>query len=237
MSFDINISNASKTLKQFIKAHGGDVKHSEILELLAGICGFSSYRALKACTKEPGVDDALSQAENASHSPRSENAAASRALEDANKVVFRSTAVDWQLADNPDISLAEVPASKRTPYDVIFEQQGSQFRLLLKPVGTHLDNFEGRAVLDCLVEINEGVPCLHLTNDPADTMLVSVFATGEGLLLRPNEELVRARQASLSGAFQSLLRNACENSSDRDSAFVALMDTAKKYAVTAESED
>ena len=70
MSFDINISNASKTLKQFIKAHGGDAKHSEILELLAGICGFSSYRALKACTKEPGVDDALSQdAENASHPP------------------------------------------------------------------------------------------------------------------------------------------------------------------------
>ena len=227
MNVQINTTKAAQSFKSFIKAHGGDAQHSEILEMLAGVCGFDSYRAM-AATPVSRSEVALVVPANA---PASQKDFSLRNLEDESRVVFRSSAVDWQLADMPDISLGDLPAAHRTKYDVVLEGCGDQFRLLLKPEGTNLDNFDGRPVLDMLIEINEGVPCVHMTNDPNDAMLLTVFATGKGLLVRPDDgEWARARNVSLPAELKEVYKASCDIGFDKENAFVVLLDTAAKYA-------
>jgi hypothetical protein len=153
-----------------------------------------------------------------------------RLIESPAYVVFRSSAVDWQLVENPDISLEELPLNQRQKFDVIVEASPSQFRLLVKPEGTHLDNFEGKPVLDILLEINGGVPCVHLTNDPADVMLLSVFANAQGLVVRPEDgEWLCANDYSVPKALKRSVLTHCDESA-LNNCYVAILDTQKKYA-------
>lgn len=227
MQVQVNVKTAAKRLTQFIKEVGGDVKHSDVLELIAEIGGYDSYRAMLAVSPQDAmpVDQA---AEVKASTPES---AGVRLLENPERVVFSATAVDWQLAGNTERSLDEVPAENRTPYDFIVEQEGSsQFRVLLKPAGVHLDNFEGQNVLDMLIEINEGRPCVHMTNDPADVMLVTVFATGEGLLVREDGgEWMRGDSHNAPAGLVALALETGRGSDLRE-AHLAVLDTAAKYA-------
>jgi hypothetical protein len=221
MNVQVNIKAATTRVKSFLSSHGGSAKHSEVLELVAGMCGFDSYRAMKAVSaKEEYSGVRLSVA------PGPDGL---RPLEDENRVVHRSTAVDWQLAGNPNISLDIVPQELRRKYDVVVEEYEQQFRVLLKPVGVGLDNFDGTPVLDMLVEISEGVPCVHITNDPADGMLVSVFATEQGLLVRPGDgEWMSAASERVPAVLLELAKEACGEKYVKDS-YVAVLDTAEKY--------
>lgn len=227
MQIQVNVKTAAKRVTQFIKDAGGEAKHSDILELIAEIGGYDSYRAMLAASSEGKlpVDQAV-DAKVPAHGD-----AEVRLLENPERVVFSATAVEWQLAGKTERSLEEVPQENRTPYDFIVEQEGSsQFRVLVKPVGVHLDNFEGRNVLDMLIEINEGRPCVHLTNDPADVMLVTVFATGEGLLVR--EDGGEWMRGDDSNAPASLVALATEvgRGSDLSEAHLAVLNTADKYS-------
>jgi hypothetical protein len=217
MNVQVNTQAATSRIKNFIKAHGGDAKHSEVLELVAGICGFDSYRAMKAVSETAAcTSPILGQVRG-------------RQLEDPQCVVYKTTAVDWQLAGNPEIGFEDLPANHRTKYDVVFEQYGDQFRILVKPEGVDVDTFDGRAVLDMMLEIDNGVPCVHMTNDPADAVLVSVFSTEQGLLVRPDDgEWMRADQYEVPAVLNQLANKVC-NPAELDGAYVSLLDTAKKY--------
>lgn len=226
MNVQVNIKAATARVKSFLAAHGGDAKHSEVLELVAGMCGFDSYRAMKAISEAPAYDGPIiGQIRKTTWDDKHEK----RTLEDDKHVVFRSTAVDWELGQNPDIGFDEVPEVRRQKYDVVLEDFGCQFRFLVKPVGVGLDNFDGKAVLDMMVEINEGLPCIHITNDPADAMLVSVFATEMGLLIRPDDaEWLRADSFGVPGVLSELAKEAC-GEADMHKSYVAVLDTAEKY--------
>lgn len=227
MNVQVNIKAATARVKAFLASHGGDAKHSEVMELVAGMCGFDSYRAMKAVTEKGEYSGVRAIAE--------QGKGESRSLEDESRVVFRSTALDWQLADNPNISLDEVPEEFRRKYDVIVEQYGYQFRMLLKPVGVDIDNFDGQPVLDVLVEINQGVPCLHMTNDPADEMLLTVFSTEKGLLVRPGDgDWMSAGAIGVPAVLSELAKEAC--GADYVNSYVALLDTAEKYRDESEPE-
>jgi hypothetical protein len=226
MQVQVNVKTAAKRVKQFIEAAGGETTHSEILELIAEVGGFDSYRALQAAsTKAP---KAVAQVPELGESTSLD--AGVRLLENPASVVFSATAQDWQLDGKQAVSVDEVPAENRTKYDFIVEQDGSQFRVLMKPEGVHLDNFEGRAVLDMLVEINEGLPCVHMTNDPADVMLVTVFATGEGLLVREDGgEWMRADDHGAPDNLVALAEETCRGS-ELSEVHLAVLDTADKYS-------
>lgn len=219
MNIQLDIKNTAKSIESFLTAHGGEAQHGEVLELIAKIAGFTNYRALKAqedTTTKPRINTTVSTSEI-------------RTLESDKYVVFRAEAVDWQLAYDSDIGLDEVPAHHRTTFDVIMEQQGSQFRVLMKPKGVHLDNFDGNPVLDVLLEINHGVPCVHLTNDPADEMLVTVFATKLGLVVRPDGgEWLPAHHSRVPGDLEVFTREVT-SANELEDTYVVVLDTKAKY--------
>lgn len=220
MQVQVNVKAAAKRIKKFIEAAGGTTAHSDVLELVSEVCGFDSYRALQAASTKVAKSSAVSV-------PAATPSQDGRPLESASSVVFATTAVDWQVAGNPGISFDMVPRESRGVYDFIVEQDGSQFRVLMKPVGVNLDNFPGRAVLDMMVEINEGLPCVHMTNNPADEMLATVFATGHGLLIRQDGgEWMRGDSVDAPEAFSSLLDDLGSNDHE---VHLAVLDTAEKY--------
>jgi hypothetical protein len=226
MNVNINIKSATACLKSFVKNSGGQAQHSEVLELLAKMCGFDCYRAMKAQTEGGAklITAIQGQIRHTTAAP-----AAGQLLEDPKHVVYRSTAVDWRLADDPNIGLDEVPQEQRRKYDFIVEEYGSQFRVMVKPDGANIESYAGQPVLDMLVEVNEGVPCVHLTNDPSDAMLLTVFGTGEGILARPDDGVWGNASRDLPETLSKLVSSAC-NDNERHKALVCVLDTGEKYA-------
>jgi len=219
MNVQVNAKAAAARIKGFMNAHGGDAQHSEILELVAGVCGFDSYRAMKAFEDQSAPSNAVVQVAPVDGRP----------LETAERVVFRTSTTDWQLAQNPNISLDEVPQERRKKYDVIVEDEGHALRVLVKPEGIGLDNFQGHPVLDMLIEINEGLPCVHMTNDPADSMVLTVFATAAGLLARPDDsELMPTNDLRAPEMLRDLARAVCHPEELSETTLLVL-DTAEKY--------
>jgi hypothetical protein len=83
----------------------------------------------------------------------------------------------WELEQGE----TELPQHYRRLYCLELSRSDKQLYVNLKPS----DSTEG-AQLTLTVEVNRGLPCVHLGNDIHGEMLVSVFATKEGLYLRPN---------------------------------------------------
>lgn len=198
MQVNINIKKAARLLSQFIASKGGDVtKHCETLELLAQMCGFDSYRAYQAAAEK---------------------------AEAASKVVIEKTIVDWQIGQG--LSPEELPEHQRGKYTLKLEEEGSQFRLMIHPQGLDPMKLDGQNVMDMLIEINDGLPCVHLTNDPYDEMLLTVFATRDGLYVRRDGgETVSPPYAE--GAVAEALKRNDDAWSD---VWIVALDTAKKYA-------
>jgi hypothetical protein len=225
MNVNINIKSATACLKSFVEKSGGQAQHSAVLELLAKMCGFDCYRAMKAQADGSAnlVTPIQGQIRHTTAAP-----VAGQSLEDPTHVVYRATAVDWRLADDPKIGLDEVPQEQRRKYDFIVEEYGSQFRVMLKPEGIDMDSFPGQPLLDMLVEVNEGVPCVHLTNDPSDAQLLTVFGTSEGILARPDDGQWGTASRDLPDSLSKLVDSACDPR-ERHSAQVCILDTGKKY--------
>lgn len=170
MNIQMNASNAASSIMDFVRQCGGTIKLAQAREFTAKLGGYTSYRAMRGAKQQATATSA-----------KSTKPLDPRALESEQYVVHRSVAQDWRISDN---GVSEpVPLRHQSNYDIIFEKCGSQYRLLVKPVDVNYDNYGNEPVLDLLVEINEGVPCVHLTNDP-DYMLMSVFSTGSGLVVR-----------------------------------------------------
>jgi len=225
MNVNINIKSATACLKSFVEKSGGQAQHSAVLELLAKMCGFDCYRAMKAQAEGGAnlVTPIQGQIRHTTAAP-----GAGQLLEDPKHVVYRSTAVDWRLADDPTIGLDEVPQEQRRKYDFIVEEYGSQFRVMVKPEGIDLESFPGQPLLDMLVEVNEGVPCVHLTNDPSDAQLLTVFGTSEGILARPDDGEWGTASRDLPETLSKLVDSACDPR-ERHAAQVCVLDTGKKY--------
>ena len=210
MNVQVNTNKAVSAVKAFLQSHGGEAKHSEVLELVANICGFQNYRAMAAVTGETsrGTKKTVASSEQG------------RAIENEENVVFRATVEDWNKDEHPNSPV----------YDIIFENNGENFRVLMKPQGTHLDNFQGHPVLDVNFEVNDGVPCAHMTNDVADSMAVSVFGTGGGLLVRPDDgEWMTADSSGVPAVLGELAQEACLDK-ELHTAYAAVIDTKEKYS-------
>lgn len=227
MNVNIDIKNAASSILQFVKGHGGNSQRSEVLELLAKVCGFDCYRALKAAEDSKDsmqITPVQGQIRQSTFMP-----VKGRTLEDPARVVFRAPTMDWELAEQSEEDRQDFPAERRTRYDFLVEEFGHQFRVLLKPEGVGLDNFEGQPVLDMLIEINDGVPCVHMTNDPADAMLLTVFASGEGIVARPDDGHWGTATRDLPPVLTGLVTRNCD-ARERYKSQVCVLDTHAKYA-------
>lgn len=100
---------------------------------------------------------------------------------------YQGPMFDWQVFDN---GLDAVPEALRQRYEMTLKQakSGSQFYLDIAPLHKEIEELDGRPQLGVIVEVNQGVPCVHLTNSIYGDQVLSVFATEDGLYLRPEAQ-------------------------------------------------
>lgn len=186
MNVQVNAKSAAKSILEFVQQCGGEAKNTQALELVARICGFSSYRAMNAVSQRDSVPSKVVAPP-----------VSTRLIETPGRVAFRSPMIDWEWDENRDAGLDFIPERRRTQFELVFEDFSPQFRVSIRPVGVDLDTYHGKPILDMQLEINDGVPCVHLSNDPGGEMLMSVFGTGPGLVIRQDtENHVRVAKAS-----------------------------------------
>lgn len=189
MQVQVNPQVAARNIAEFIKSHGGNARHTEVLELMARVCGFTTYRALKAAAETPS--------ESKNTGPTAGVKADPDLLEDPQRVVHRQSLVEWDEDDN------RVPGRD---FEFVLEAFEGCLRMMVKEKGVNLKTVAGTALLDMMVEINQGVPCVHLTNDP-NALLMSAFATEAGMYFRPEEEVPIAAEDA-SGKLRPLVKAA-----------------------------
>jgi hypothetical protein len=204
MNVQVNAKSAAKSVLEFVQKSGGNAKNTEALELVARICGFDSYRAMRAVSQR---DEAPSKVVK---QPLS-----TRLIEEPGRVAFRSPMIDWEWDENPNAGLEFIPERRRGKFEVVVEDFSPQFRISVRPVGIDLDNYHGKPVLDLQLEIDDGVPSIGISNDPAGEMLLKVYGAGAGLVVRQEEgENMRIGEAPTS-LYELARRNGGEYLSDQ----------------------
>lgn len=110
------------------------------------------------------------------------------------------TVMDWRVSEGEP--LEKLPPHHRDAYNLRITKSRHQAFLDL----TNLRG-ENEAQMAVYVEINEGLPCLHIASSLYDDPLLSIFSTKEGLYVRadaaaPNlAKNLRGQMAQLSGDF------------------------------------
>lgn len=107
------------------------------------------------------------------------------------QIYYEGLIYDWRLGANGDNDIDYMPDHHRTPYKIEISNNGphsSQFLLRMAPEHDSPDDIDGRPQIDIFVEINEGVPCLHMSPYFYDgEAAISVFAAeGQKLVVRNN---------------------------------------------------
>jgi len=123
--------------------------------------------------------------------------------------------VDWAIDANKTALLKfreDIPAHRKGVYRMEMFDHGNQFRAVIAPRHRTPEEFDAKKLncLDLSFEVNEGVPCVHITNDTYGDMVLSIFGTNEGLLVRRQSDTLRFETganhplAKLVGAEQDL---------------------------------
>lgn len=183
MQVQVNPQVAARNIAEFIKSHGGNAQHMEVLELMARVCGFTSYHALKV------ADQSQKQA-GSSAAPASNAAQGDHTLQKSSKFAHQQLMGEWN------------DKSERVPgpeYNVDVGCSPSCVHLTVK--GTDAN---GATRLDVLVEIQNGVPCAHLTND-AGGILLSAFANSAGMYFK-HEDGIMLEAGKAKGSLATLAK-------------------------------
>jgi hypothetical protein len=169
MYVNVNPASMARAIQGFVRAAGGEASYSSALELVAHMSGFDAYRAQKAYAEANARKD---------------------------DIVFETVLHAWD--EGEEQGKPSQVERRKEAYRFQVEKFGDQLRLSIAPEDVKdLMASDGRNVLDVMLEINQGLPCLHMTNDPAGEMLLSVFGHAGGLLVREDEgKLEDARDAN-----------------------------------------
>lgn len=104
--------------------------------------------------------------------------------------LFEGFVQDWRVKDKVD-----VPVAEQTVYEAKVNRGGDQFYLDFAPPHRNPEELEGTPALSLVAEINEGLPCVHLSNNLYGDIVLTIFLTAEGLFLRPAGRLTPAGYA------------------------------------------
>lgn len=96
------------------------------------------------------------------------------------RALVNTTAFDWRVQEGH--KLDDIPAHHRNAYNLRVAQDGYQVYVDIEPKAKEDD-----AQLSLFIEINEGLPCVHMTHKIFGDMVLSVFATKEGLYCRSGD--------------------------------------------------
>ncbi len=102
----------------------------------------------------------------------------------AEHLLYEGPMLDWRVQEGFD--LAELPAHQRTRYDVRVNRSGHQLYVDIAVPHQTPEDLDGTDQLSLFIEVNEGRPCVHLTNSRYGDQVLTVFAVRDGLYLRPD---------------------------------------------------
>lgn len=100
------------------------------------------------------------------------------------QLLYEGPMLDWRVQEGFD--LAELPASQRTLYDVRVNRSGHQLYVDIAVPHQTPEDLEGTDQLSLFIEVNDGKPCVHLTNDRYGDQALTIFSVRDGLYLRPD---------------------------------------------------
>lgn len=91
---------------------------------------------------------------------------------------------DWRVGEGE----LDSSAPEAAPFEVTVGRNynSQQFYVDITRPGLQKAGLEGTPQLSLFIEVNQGVPCVHLTNEVYADQLLSVFATQDGLYIRPD---------------------------------------------------
>lgn len=108
-----------------------------------------------------------------------------RALQaDEPTVLYQGPMLDWRIQEGTPIEELDAAAQRR--FEARVTRNGSQFYFDIAPAHAHPDEVEGKDQLSLFIEINEGRPCVHATNDMYGDQAVTLFGAGHGTYVRFN---------------------------------------------------
>jgi hypothetical protein len=112
------------------------------------------------------------------------NELAKPSKEQARSPLFQGPMLHW-MAHSAD-EVEELKPHRKVRYEVKIERSVSQFYVDIAPEHASPDDLTGQHQMGLFIEVNEGLPCVHITNDVFGDQVLTVFATKDGLYLRPD---------------------------------------------------
>lgn len=100
------------------------------------------------------------------------------------KPLFEGPMLDWAIHDGMQGQLLEHQLAR---YAVKVQRSSSQFFVDIVPEGAGPQDLSGKNQMSLFIEINDGLPCVHISNDVQGDQVLTVFSTSDGLYLRPND--------------------------------------------------
>jgi len=172
------LSAMARNLKTLLADKGLALSHSQTLELLARAQGDRNLHVTQAREREQtpvaGID----------------------ANPSGSQAVFATELADWRIASGDDL-----PDAHRTPYRVSVKHQGPQ--VFIDVISAHKrDIDDSHPELSIGIEINDGLPCLHIGNDVHGDTLLTLYGTRSGLFAAYDDSTLGSppRLAELAGA-------------------------------------
>lgn len=103
--------------------------------------------------------------------------------DDAAKWLFRGLVRDWRVVQAPE----DIQEKDTEPFDVTVQLDANRQQLYVdfQRPGLHIDDLDDTVQATLFIEVNQGVPCVHLGNSIFGDQVLSVFFTEDGLYLRP----------------------------------------------------
>ncbi len=99
--------------------------------------------------------------------------------------LYEGPVLDWRVVEDD----GDVPQHCRdAAYRIKVERVGHQFYVSLTAANSRPEDLEGQPQLGLIIEVNEGLPCVHVNNDVYGDNVVAIFSTADGLYLRPGDQ-------------------------------------------------
>ena len=116
---------------------------------------------------------------------------------------------DWRVQEGE--GLGELPVEHRRRYELELKRSGYQLYVDIAPAHGAPEELNGVPQMSLFVEVNEGVPCVHISNALFGDQVLTVFALEDGLYLRPDATDLWIRTGiPTPGATPGLARRAAE---------------------------
>lgn len=117
--------------------------------------------------------------------------------------LHRGRVVDWAITGDPEED-ADLQPHQFEEFEVRIQRDFQQFYFDVAPPHADTAELEGKPQMTLFVEINDGLPCVHMSNALYGDQVLTVFFTTDGLYLRPDSNCLEISHKAPDGELASL---------------------------------